>query len=1134
MRNDGERRIRNLKKECNRKMKQDSYDVTSNSKNKDYTNFTVEKLSNTGSSDRNITSRGGNRQFNTSFKRGKSKGVASKLNSIRNGRLEIEDPDEILSNEFPFNQMNLSARDGIDPKLAKSLYSSKPKHPTTIKIETIREFIKSKITNVYKMPDLDQKMKKVRAGKPPQRGSKLDNIIYSIVSMQMSERKENSRHNSSKRGQSFSNLQLKIKPNMIIQEMQRDKEFLKSTKTTALQQKLIRRNITRKKTITDQDHDEVLDSEFGDKNAKESSKNKYKSIADERNNSMANNLRLDSGINPRKSIILDISIINRGKDETSKSVKNKTSHKVYDIKNKAGNSLFPLIQKRANHPTPNRYGRVFPKRSAHTLKKIIVKKDKRRTVPRVRPSYMQNNIKKTVMNMNNRKSLARTLHRKPVVGRDTPPRRLNVQGEHKRAQDHLSVFERLSQSHLINFNRSDSHCRKCEACRMIKEEIEPYSHLFQKELKPKKKRKKSTNQKFKQYMGITSGAKKKKIPHRTQINGKIEEEDTSEEAKKAKNMKNMFHKKKDSSNSRNDGMKPASNQGQNEEEKNNNVGETAKFGINAKVDTTGVFGNQKASDSTNPQYLDPSYVSKTDATPKAINFGTKKSSVQIKKPMKNLQNNPISKPLTAEKPLFGTSIKDSISRPEGESIDSSKFYCEGESEGSMKDKLSRPASKSDAYKQPVSQSNPSVMAVGMIPTNLDNINEESKSENQLTQDAISEEAKEETKLKQDRLEVEKPEVEGENNSESSQGEGDVDKSDTPSNLPQSDKNGLETQQHKPSVIPVADPSNKEGRPPSSVGEGDQEAVKEAEGEDPQNQNLKGLNAEAEGEDPAEDENDKYTEEFHSKDEDNQEGEEEHQPEKTKKLPNEAEGDDKELSSGAEGETQNEAEGESNLEAEDKENITNEQDPCKEEEGKEEREIEREGEGEGEKEKEKEKEMEGEGDNEAEGEGNQKADGEGETDPENEGESSEEDVEDNDKVDDKSLPNSKENKIKSSIHNDYSEVDSDGEVFELPSNSESFKAGTFIRSSQRCCHDKFKEAELAQILFRTRLMIKHREMSMRQQKKRANPLNIEKKIKRDEDYRPIYPEYPKRKLEQIAKKSKGNTQKRRLKKLNKGL
>lgn len=82
--------------------------------------------------------------------------------------------------------------------------------------------------------------------------------------------------------------------------------------------------------------------------------------------------------------------------------------------------------------------------------------------------------------------------------------------------------------------------------------------------------------------------------------------------------------------------------------------------------------------------------------------------------------------------------------------------------------------------------------------------------------------------------------------------------------------------------------------------------------------------------------------------------------------------------------------------------------------------------------------------------------------------------------------------------------------------------------------KFKEAELAQILFRARLMIKQRELSNKIKNRRANPLNIEKKIKRDEDYRPIYPDYPKRKLEHIAQKSKNKNQKSQLKKINEGL
>lgn len=111
-------------------------------------------------------------------------------------------------------------------------------------------------------------------------------------------------------------------------------------------------------------------------------------------------------------------------------------------------------------------------------------------------------------------------------------------------------------------------------------------------------------------------------------------------------------------------------------------------------------------------------------------------------------------------------------------------------------------------------------------------------------------------------------------------------------------------------------------------------------------------------------------------------------------------------------------------------------------------------------------------------------------------------------------------IQPSVHHDYSEIDSNGdEVFELPSNSESFKAGTIFRAGNRWFHDKIKEAELGQIIFRARLMIKQRELSLREQEKRANPLNIEKKLTRDENYYPLYPEHSRRKLQQIAKKAR---------------
>lgn len=112
-----------------------------------------------------------------------------------------------------------------------------------------------------------------------------------------------------------------------------------------------------------------------------------------------------------------------------------------------------------------------------------------------------------------------------------------------------------------------------------------------------------------------------------------------------------------------------------------------------------------------------------------------------------------------------------------------------------------------------------------------------------------------------------------------------------------------------------------------------------------------------------------------------------------------------------------------------------------------------------------------------------------------------------------LPKSKYNN--NSTHHDYSEMDFSGdEVFELPSNSESFPAGTLFRAGKRCYHEKVKEAELGRIIFRARLMIKQRELTIKN--KSANPKNIDKKLTKDEDYYPLYPEHSRRKLQKIAK------------------
>lgn len=140
-------------------------------------------------------------------------------------------------------------------------------------------------------------------------------------------------------------MQLKIKPDMIIEEMKKDKDFIRSTRRM-MPEKLVNRNMRRKHTITEQDIDDILgrsyinnqfincylDSEFDDPEPQKRTHNKYKSIIEENNYNTPHHLRLDSRIDPRKSIILDISIIDKNLGNPSKSVKNKTSHKIYELK----------------------------------------------------------------------------------------------------------------------------------------------------------------------------------------------------------------------------------------------------------------------------------------------------------------------------------------------------------------------------------------------------------------------------------------------------------------------------------------------------------------------------------------------------------------------------------------------------------------------------------------------------------------------------------------------------------------------------------------------------------------------------------------------------------------------------------
>ena len=56
--------------------------------------------------------------------------------------------------------------------------------------------------------------------------------------------------------------------------------------------------------------------------------------------------------------------------------------------------------------------------------------------------------------------------------------------------------------------------------------------------------------------------------------------------------------------------------------------------------------------------------------------------------------------------------------------------------------------------------------------------------------------------------------------------------------------------------------------------------------------------------------------------------------------------------------------------------------------------------------------------------------------------------------------SKKEKHSPSSHHDYSEIDFSGdEVFELPSNGESFKAGTIFRAAKSWFHNHIKEDDL---------------------------------------------------------------------------
>jgi hypothetical protein len=135
-------------------------------------------------------------------------------------------------------------------------------------------------------------------------------------------------------------MQLKFKPSMIIQEMQRDKNFMRSTQQD-INSNFDDNNHLRKRTITDKDFEKIahksIESEIVNPRTVKKKHGKSDLILNEESIQTLRNLRLDSRINPRKSIVLDISIMDK-RQEGPKSVKNRNSQ-VLNHHNKVSISL---------------------------------------------------------------------------------------------------------------------------------------------------------------------------------------------------------------------------------------------------------------------------------------------------------------------------------------------------------------------------------------------------------------------------------------------------------------------------------------------------------------------------------------------------------------------------------------------------------------------------------------------------------------------------------------------------------------------------------------------------------------------------------------------------------------------------
>ena len=168
-------------------------------------------------------------------------------------------------------------------------------------------------------------------------------------------------------------MQLKIKPSVIIQEMQKDKRFMKLTENNRdyEEAKPLLSSQRRQRTITEHDLERItrqsVDSERFKGNSSRITSTKARMILAESKLETQRNLILDSSINPRKSILLDISILDKSQGGP-KTVTNKTSNNLYEnpkgvsivyvtiqySQNRSRKTLFPTITGRTGFPTPQR------------------------------------------------------------------------------------------------------------------------------------------------------------------------------------------------------------------------------------------------------------------------------------------------------------------------------------------------------------------------------------------------------------------------------------------------------------------------------------------------------------------------------------------------------------------------------------------------------------------------------------------------------------------------------------------------------------------------------------------------------------------------------------------------------------